>query len=221
MGLEPEIEPRLHRVARRAGEMLVGDDAHARLQHLVAGDELADRLADPADGAVGGEHELLVRRLRQPRRARVDLAGQRLLRRAGSALASEPAADASGANMKAVEPADGMAFDHDLAGLADFSFEHRVLAQPPHQHAGAAVDEALGQTLVQRIRQLVLDRAGDALPMLGIGEPVRTVRDKGPGADVGDAVRQRVDVAIGADRPARPGGRTSRPESCPSRIRKP
>ena len=120
------------------------------------GNELADRLAEPADGAVGGEHELLVRRLRQPRRARVDLAGQRLLRRAGKRLRFRARGRGVGREHEAVEPADGVAFDHDFAGLADVGFEHRVLAQPAHQHAGAAVDEALGQPLVQRVGQLVL-----------------------------------------------------------------
>ena len=35
------------------------------------------------------------------------------------------------------------------------------------------------------------------LPMLGIGEPIRAVGGEGPGPDMGDAVRQRVDVAVG------------------------
>ena len=101
MRLEPEIEPRLHRLARRAGEMLVGDDAHARPQHVVAGDELADRR----------------RRSSAPRRRRRSTncssgACDSLVARASispasafcaaacSALASEPPADASGAKMK-------------------------------------------------------------------------------------------------------------------------
>ena len=198
MRFEPEIEPRLHRLARRAGEMLVGDDAHARAQHLFAGDELADRGAGPAQRAVGGEHELVVRRLRQPRGARVDLAGERLLRGVLQRLGFGSARRGVGREHEAVEPADGVAFDHDLAGFADLRLELRVLAQPPHQHAGAAVDEALGQPLVQRVGQLVLDAAGDALPMLRIGQPVRPVGDKGPGADMGDAVRERIDIAVGA-----------------------
>ncbi len=53
---------------------------------------------------------------------------------------------------------------------------------------------------MQRVRQSVFDRARDALPVLGIDQPVRTVRRKRPGADVGDAVRQRVDVSLGAVR---------------------
>ena len=104
-----------------------------------------------------------------------------------------------------------MALDHDLAGLADFGFECRVLSQPPHQHAGAAIDETFGETLVQRIRQLVLDAARDRLPMLGIGKPVRTVGHEGPGPDMRDAVRERVDVAVGAIRLRHLARRTSRP----------
>ena len=51
---------------------------------------------------------------------------------------------------------------------------------------------------MQRIRQAVLDRARALLPVLGIGQPVDAVGDERPGADVGDAVGKRVDVAIGA-----------------------
>src|SRR4029077_18279598 len=54
------------------------------------------------------------------------------------------------------------------------------------------------QAFVQGVRQLVLDRARDALPVLGIGEPVRTVGGERPGSDMRDTVRQRVDIAVGA-----------------------
>ena len=80
MRFEPRIEPRLDGLARRAGQMLVGDEAHARMHALLAGIQLADRGAGPADGAVARQHELGVRRLGKPRGARGDLAGQRLLR---------------------------------------------------------------------------------------------------------------------------------------------
>ncbi len=46
--LQPAVEPRLDRIARRAGEVLVGDDAHARPQNLFPGIKLADRGAGPA-----------------------------------------------------------------------------------------------------------------------------------------------------------------------------
>ena len=45
--LEPLIEPGLHAVARRAGELLVGNDAHPRLEDLFAPELVAPRLLDP------------------------------------------------------------------------------------------------------------------------------------------------------------------------------
>ena len=60
MRLQPQIEPRLHGLARRAGETIVGNDADARMQRVVGRDELCHRVAGPADGAVGCQHELLV-----------------------------------------------------------------------------------------------------------------------------------------------------------------
>ena len=205
----------LRDLARRAGQLLVGDDAQARLEHLLAGDELADRLAEPADRAIGGEHDLLVGRLREPRGARVDLARQRLLGGAGQRLGLRAGRRGRRREHEAVEPADHVALDHHLAGLADVGLERRVLAQAPHQHAGAAIDETLGQPLVQRIGQPVLDRARDLLPMLGIGQPVRTVGREGPGPDMGDAVRERVDVAVGVVGLRHLARRTSRSAACP------
>ena len=93
-----------------------------------------------------------------------------------------------------------MALDHHLAGLADFRLQHRVFPQPPHQHAGATVDEPLGETFVQGIGQLVLDGARDALPMLRIRKPVRTVCRERPGPDMRDPIGERIDVAVGAVR---------------------
>ena len=102
-----------------------------------------------------------------------------------------------------------MALDHDLAGLADVGLEPGVLAQPPHQHAGAAVDEALGQPLVQCVGELVLDRAGNGLPVLDRraspdGWPRRSRSGYGRCGSTACRCRRR------PGRPARPGGRTSR-----------
>ncbi len=121
--LTKAIEPRFDGIARRAGELLVGDDAHARAQHLFAGVKLADRGAGPAQRAVGGEHELIVRRLGKPRRARRDLAGERLLRGVLQRLRFRAARRRIRHEDESVEPADDMAFDHDLAGLVEFGIE--------------------------------------------------------------------------------------------------
>ena len=82
--------------------------------------------------------------------------------------------------------------------VADFGFQHGIFSQAPHEHAGPAVYEAFRQPLMQRIGQSVFDLARVFLPMFRIGKPVRPVGNEGPGADLRDAVRQRVDVAVGA-----------------------
>ena len=89
-------------------------------------------------------------------------------------------------------------FDEHVAGRRDLGFQHRVLFQPAHEHAGPPVDEPAGQPLMQRIGQTILYRARALLPMRGIAKPVGPVGGEGPGADVGDAVGERVDVAVGA-----------------------
>ena len=63
------------------------------------------------------------------------------------------------------------------------------------QHRGAAVDEALGQPLVQRVRQPRLDLARALGPFGRLLQPVGAMRDIGPAADSGEAVGERLDVA--------------------------
>src|SRR5262249_28038974 len=53
------------------------------------------------------------------------------------------------------------------------------------------------ETFMQGVRKTILDAAGPQLPMERIGKPV-PVGNESPGADMGDAGRQRVDVAVGA-----------------------
>ena len=77
---EPQIEALLHLLQRRAGQLLVGEQPHAPASAVAPGDDLADRLAEPADRPVVGEHECVVHRVEDARRARLDLAGQRFLR---------------------------------------------------------------------------------------------------------------------------------------------
>ena len=90
-----------------------------------------------------------------------------------------------------------MALDGHFARLPDFSFQHCVFSKPPHQHAGAAVNETFGQPFVQRIGQLVLNHARDALPMVRIGKPIRAVGNESPSPDMRDPVGEGVDVAVG------------------------
>ena len=50
---------------------------------------------------------------------------------------------------------------------------------------------------MQRVGEFVFDLACFPLPMVGVFQPFAAVRYEGPGANMRDAVRERVDVAIG------------------------
>ena len=151
MRLQPQIEPRLHGLARRAGEAVVGNDAQARMQRVVGRDELGDRVAGPADGAVGGQHELVVGRCGKLGGARVDLAGEHLLRGRLQRLGVRAGFRRIGCKGKSIEPADRMAFHDHFAGLADFRIQNTVLPQAAHQYTGTAVNETLRKPFMQRI----------------------------------------------------------------------
>src|SRR5690242_20736404 len=80
MALDPEIKPRLNRIARRACKLLVGNDAHTRMEHVFARSQLADSLSRPADRTIACEHKLLVGCRLQSARTGIDLSGERFLR---------------------------------------------------------------------------------------------------------------------------------------------
>jgi len=90
-----------------------------------------------------------------------------------------------------------VAVDQDRAVLLDRG-ERRAALQALEQRLGAPVDEALRQPLVQGVAQPVLDGARPLLPVARRIQPVRSIGDVGPGADVGEARDQGVDVAVAA-----------------------
>ena len=142
-GLQPQIEPGLHRFARRAVEAIVGNDADARVQHVVGRDQFCNRVAGPADYAVGGQHELIVGGGGQFLGAGVDLAGQRLLRGGLQGLGVGAGFRRIWSKGESVEPANHMAFNYYFAGLADFRIQNAVLPQAAHQYTGTPVNETL------------------------------------------------------------------------------
>ena len=152
MGLEPELEPRLHLVAGGAGQALVGDDADARMQRVLCGRQPRHGVAGPADDAFRGQHELVVRRVAEPFGAHVDLAGEHRLRCSLQGFRIGACFRSVRCKGEAVEAADDMAFDDDFAGLADFSIQARVLPQAAHQYTGPAINETLSQAFMERIR---------------------------------------------------------------------
>lgn len=72
-----------------------------------------------------------------------------------------------------------------------------LLAACAHEHGTAAVNKTLGQPLVQRVGELVLDDPRPLLPVRRVIQPVAAVGNKCPGPGVGNARHQRVDIAIG------------------------
>ena len=192
------------------------------LQRIVALGEPGDRRALPAQRAVGGEDEVGIGGGRHLLGALGDLAGERLLGRGAERLGVRPVGVGVRREAEAVEAADMLAFDQHVAGRRDLGFEHRVLFQPPHQHAGPPVDEAArsGAHAAHRTDD-PLSRASAPANGAGSRSQLRPVGGKGPGADVGDAVGEGVDVAVGAVGIGDLAARTSRRRSTPSRARKP
>src|SRR5262245_65599517 len=96
-----------------------------------------------------------------------------------------------GEEPEALEAANVMTFDLYGAVFGNFRVKFVLLLEPEHQGASTPVHEALGQALVQRIRQAVLNGACASLPMLWIDQPIAAVGHVRPGADADDAVGKR------------------------------
>ena len=144
----------------RAGpvELLVGEDAQARLEQLVARLELGHRIARASGPTPSFESTSVASAAaREALGPGLDLARQRLARRrCAASWPRSPSACGSGTNWKPCRWPTCCPSTVTSPVGRDFRFQHRVLSQAPHQHARAPVDEALGQPLVQRVRQPVL-----------------------------------------------------------------
>ena len=122
-----------------------------RMQRVIGRDKLCDRIAGPADGAVGGQHELVVGRCGEFGGARVDLAGEHLLGSRLQCLGIRAGFSRIGCKGKSIEPADGVAFHNHFAGLANFRIQNTVLPQAAHQYTGPPVNETLRKPFMERI----------------------------------------------------------------------
>ena len=94
------------------------------MQRVVGRDELCHGVASPADGTVGGQHELVVGRRAKFCGARVDLAGEHLLRSRLQRLGVRAGFRRIGCKGKSIEPADRVAFHNHFAGLANFRIQN-------------------------------------------------------------------------------------------------
>ena len=197
---KPSLDARGDVVLVDGRQMLVGEEREIGLERIVARGNPADFLTLPDDLALARQRESRIGGRRKPVGARRQLVDQHLRRRIPRGLAMHARRGGIRREGKAFELADIMLLDDDAAVLLDLGEQAVLVAHALHEHAGALIHKTLRELLVQRVGEPVLDLAGLGLPVIGVLEPFAPVRDKGPGADMGDAVRQRVDVALGVVR---------------------
>ena len=169
--------------------------------------QLADRIGAPHQATLFGEIKLGVRRVVEAVGAKVEFGLQRLDRglrerlrriwRGAGVLLEAEAFQASGE----------FAFDRHFALVVHFGHESLLLLQPAKEDARPPVDKSLRQCRMQGIRQAVFYSARFLAPMGFVFDPVFPLGDVGPGADIGEAARQRVDVAVGLVDPLDRGGK--------------
>jgi len=90
-----------------------------------------------------------------------------------------------------------VAFQPYFAALIDLGRYHTFVFQVAEQHAGAPVDESLGETLMEGITQAIFNLTGLFAPIVWVCKPVFAVGDEGPGPDLLDPVTERFDVTFG------------------------
>ena len=160
--------PALHQLQRRAGELLVGDDADLRRQDVAAGGDAAHRLAEPADQPVVGQHE-------QPRRARRLADARRAAprsrrpgpsaRRHSACAPPRPQPGGSEVKRNPFSLPDVLAFGAVTSPLEVISASMIAFSRSRRrQDACPAVDKSLGQTHMQGVGQRVLYPTRHALP---------------------------------------------------------
>ena len=207
--VEPRLRPLRARGRSAVRRRAIADAARAASS---AGHQAGHRLAGPAQRAVVDKHERIVGGFGKPfRRASISPASA-FCAAARSALASVAPPEASGANWK---PARRPIMWPSTRTSPVLLISASSIAFSLNRRISTLVRRSTkrcGEPFMQRIGKLVLDAARYALPMLGIVEPVGPVGGKGPGADLGDAVGERVDVAVGAVGQRYLARRTSRRE---------
>ncbi len=195
---EPGIEAGDHALLVGRAQMLVGKDLKAWLQRRLAAFEPSDLRALPHDAAVGRERDGVVRGGGERLGAGGQLRRQHLRGSMARGLAVNAVARRIRRELEAVQAADIMVLDQNLTVGADLGHHLLLIAQAPHEYAGAPVDKTLCQAVMKGVGQGVLYRTGAVLPMLRVVEPLGAMGHVGPGADLGEPVRQRVEVAVGA-----------------------
>jgi len=128
--------------------MLVGIEAEARFERGLAPLEAGDLGARPHDAPIRLDRYGLVGRRGERGSAGSKLTDQHLCGGVARGLPVDAVARRIGSEAEPVETTHIMILDQDMPIGADLCHDLLLVAQAPHQDAGAAVDETLRQTLM-------------------------------------------------------------------------
>ncbi len=197
MRLQPPFQAQAHRLQARALQLLVMEHRNAWANPVRALNKARDRILVPPDASVVGQFDRGIRRRRQLVGPRGNHGPQGFRGGRAQGFAIRTSRARVGNKAEALETAHIVALHHHLTFCRNLRHQIIIEVQALHQHAGASVNKPLGQRLVQGVRQPVFNLSGARLPMGSVGKPVRPVRHKSPGADIGNTRRQRIDIAFG------------------------
>ena len=132
-------------IARIAGELFVGQQDDARAHDVVASGQATDRFAEPADDTAGIERQIVIARSVQPCGACFELQRKRPHGGGFHSLAIRSVYSRRRGEPETGQLPDMMSFHEDITIYTDFSFQHRILSQAPHEHSCPAVYKAFRQ----------------------------------------------------------------------------
>jgi hypothetical protein len=184
MVIDEPVDARGDEIAGGPGQLFVGQQDRARLENVIAACELGNGITQPAHRTVGSDGEIGIARCVQTRCPRFEFQRQRLLRGSQDGLCVRPVRRGIRHEPESGQLSYVVAFNKDITVHTDFSFEHRVLSQAPHEHRCPAVNKAFRQPFMQRIGQTVFNFARLFLPVCRIGKPFRSVGNISPGPDL-------------------------------------
>ena len=151
MGGQPGIEAGCDTFAVRRAQMLVDEEVYAGLQRRFAALQPRDPGALPDDPPVRVKRDGLVGSRDKRRGAVGKLRSEHLHRRMARGLPVNAVARRIGRKAKAVKASDIVILDKNLTVVADLGHHLLLIAQAPHEHAGAPVHETLCQALMKRV----------------------------------------------------------------------
>ncbi len=192
------LKPSLNLFGDFATGLLVDKRLRLRLQRVIASLQFPDRVLAPHEPALFGEVHFGVGGVVKPVGAKVKFRLKRLHGGGTNRLRLVTGGRRILMETERFEAADELAFDSHLALVVYFGHKALLLFQPAKQNRCPPINKSFRERVVKRVRQAVFYSARRLAPMAFVLEPALALRDIGPGADIGQTLRQRVDVAVGA-----------------------